>query len=206
MKKIFKLSLVLLTISLATGCTGDEELAPYKPQFFSQTFETHPFGSGSNEVAIAIEGWTNVNTLGSRKWSCKQFDDNRFAEFSSFYSSAGTDPNDEAWLITSKLDFTVTQNETLNFKVQSRFSNGAELKVLVSTDFDGTPAGISTATWTEVPFTLPTADNAFMSSGLTDVSAFESNNVYIAFKYIGSKAANKTTTFQIDNIKLFENK
>jgi hypothetical protein len=30
--------------------------------------------------------------------------------------------------------------------------------------------------------------------------------VHIAFKYIGSKASNKTTTFQLDNIKLFENK
>jgi hypothetical protein len=206
MKKIFKLSLVLLTIGLATGCTGDEELAPYKAQFFSETFESSTPGSGSNEVPIAIPGWTNYNALGSRKWSCKTFDDTNFAEFSSFYSIALTDPNDEAWLITSKLDFTATQAETLNFKVESRFSNGAVLKVLISTDFDGTTAGIATATWTEVPVTLPTADNAFVSSGLTDLSAYESNNVYIAFKYIGSKAANKTTTFQIDNIKLFENK
>ena len=205
MKKIFKLSLVLLTLGFAAGCTGDEELPPYKAQFFAQTFESHPFGSGTNEVPIAIEGWTNFNTLGPRVWSCKEFDDSRFAEFSSFYSTAGT-LNDEAWLITSKLDFTTTIKETLNFKVESRFSNGAELKVLVSTDFDGTTAGIATATWTEVPVTLPTADNVFVSSGLTDVSSFESNSVYIAFKYIGSKPGNKTTTFKIDNIKLFENK
>lgn len=204
MKKIFKLSFVLLTLGLAAGCTGDEALAPYKAQFFSQTFEEHAVGSGSNEVAIAIPGWTNYNAVGTRKWSCKEFDDSNFAEFSSFYSAAGT--SDEAWLITSKLDFTATVGETLNFKVEARFSNGAELKVLVSTDFDGTEAGVATATWTEVPVTLPTVDNIFVSSGLTDLSAYNSNNVYIAFKYIGSKAANKTTTFQIDNIKLFENK
>lgn len=205
MKKIFKLSLVLLTLGFAAGCTGDEEIPPYKAQFFAQTFESHPVGSGSNEVAINIPGWTNVNTLGPRVWSCKEFDDSNFAEFSSFYS-ATTTLNDEAWLITSKLDFTKTIKETLNFKCEARFSNGAELKVLVSTDFDGTTAGVATATWTEVPVTLPTVDNVFVSSGLTDLSAFESDNVYIAFRYKGSKPGGKTTTFQIDNIKLFENK
>lgn len=204
MKKIFKLSLAILAIGLATGCTSDEELAPYKPLFFSQTFETHPSGFGSTEVPIAIDGWTNYNTLGTRKWICKNFNNTNFAEFSSFYSATGT--SDQTWLITSPIDFTVTENETLNFYVESRFSNGAELKVLVSTDFDGTPAGIATATWTEVPVSLPTIDNVFVSSGLIDLSAYESSTVYIAFKYIGSKAANKTTTFQIDNIKLFENK
>lgn len=205
MKKIFKLTLVLLTLGFAAGCTGDEELPPYKAQFYAETFEAQTAGSGNNEVPIAIPGWTNVNTLGPRVWSCKSFDNTKFAEFSSFYSTATT-LNDEAWLITSKLDFTTTIKETLNFKVETRFSNGAQLKVLVSTDFDGTSAGIATATWTEVPVTLPAADNVFVSSGATDLSAFESNNVYIAFKYIGSKPGGKTTTFQIDNIKLFENK
>lgn len=205
MKKIFKLSLVMLTIGLATGCTGDEEIAPYKPIFFVQGFEESAVGSGSTEVPIAITGWTNVNTLGPRKWIGKTFDDNKFAEFSSFYSTATT-LNDEAWLITSKIDFTATEKETLNFEIQSRFSNGAELKVLVSTDYDGTEAGVTTATWTEVPFTLPTADNTFFNSGLIDLSTIESNNVYVAFRYKGSKPGNKTTTFQLDKIKLFENK
>jgi hypothetical protein len=204
MKKIFKLSLVLLTIGLATGCTGDEEIAPYKQQFFSENFEAQTPGSGSTEIPIAIDGWTNFNTLGSRKWICKTFNNTNFAEFSSFYSAAGS--SDESWLITSKLDFTKTEKETLNFDLEARFSNGAEFKVLVSTDFDGTTDGIATATWTEVTVpTLPTVDNIFVNSGLIDLNSFESENVYIAFKYIGSKAGNKTTTFQLDNIKIFEN-
>lgn len=206
MKKIFKSCLVVLTLSLAAGCTNDEALAPYKPIFFSQTFEAEPFGSGTTEIPIAIDGWTNFNTLGPRKWICKQFDDSKFAEFSSFYSTAAT-LNDEAWLITPKLDFTKTEGENLNFKLESRFSNGAVFKVLVSTDFDGTTAGIATATWTEVTVpTLPTVDNVFVSSGNVDLSTFESDNVYVAFKYIGSKPGNKTTTFQLDDIKIYENK
>lgn len=207
MKKIFKLTLVLLTLGLAIGCTGDEGIPPYKQQFFSQTFEDQTAGSGSTEVPINIEGWTNYNTLGTRKWICKTFNSNKFAEFSSYYSAAGT--SDETWLITSKIDFTKTEMETLNFDLESRYSNGALFKVLVSTDFDETTAGIATATWTEISIpTLPTVDNVFVNSGLIDISSnnYNSDNVHIAFKYIGSKASNKTTTFQLDNIKLFENK
>lgn len=205
MKKIFKLSIVLLTIVLAAGCTSDSEIAPYKPIFFVQGFEANAVGSGSTEIPIVIDGWTNVNPLGPRKWIGKTFDGNKYAEFSSFYSTAGT-LNDEAWLITSKIDFTKTEKESLNFELESRFSNGAEFKVLVSTDFDGTDAGVTTATWTEVPYTVPAVDNIFVNSGILDLSAYESDSVYVAFKYIGSKPGNKTTTFQLDKIKLFENK
>ena len=206
MKNIFKLSLVLLTLGLTIGCTGDEEIPPYKQQFFAQSFEDQTAGSGSTEIPINIEGWTNFNTLGTRKWICKTFNGSKFAEFSSFYSAAGT--SDESWLITSKIDFTTTEKETLNFDLQARFTNGAEFKVLVSTNFDETTAGIATATWTEITVpTLPTVDNVFVNSGLIDLSSnnYNSDNVHIAFKYIGSKAGNKTTTFQLDNIKLFEN-
>ena len=63
------------------------------------------------------------------------------------------------------------------------------------------------ATWTEITVpTLPTVDNVFVNSDLIDLSSFNSDNVHIAFKYIGSKAGSKTTTFQLDNIKIFENK
>jgi hypothetical protein len=207
MKKIVKLSLVLLSLGLATGCTGDEEIAPYKQQFFSQTFEDQTAGSGSAEIPINIEGWTNFNSLGTRKWICKTYNDTKYAEFSSYYSASGT--SDQTWLITSKIDFTKTEKETLNFDLQARYSNGAEFKVLVSTDFDETTAGIATATWAEITVpTLPTVDNVFVNSGLIDISSnnYNTDNVHIAFKYIGTKAGNKTTTFQLDNIKLFENK
>jgi hypothetical protein len=205
MKKIFKLPIVLLTFGLAIGCTGDEEIPPYKPQFFSQNFEDHIAGSGSAEIPINIEGWTNFNTLGTRKWICKTYNNTNYAEFSSYYSASGT--SDQTWLITSKIDFTKTDKESLNFDLQARYSNGAEFKVLVSTDFDETTAGIGTATWTEIIVpTLPTVDNVFVNSGLIDISSYNSDNVHIAFEYIGSKAGNKTTTFQLDNIKLFENK
>lgn len=206
MKNILKFSFLALFISVvAVSCADDEEMAPYKPLFFGQSFEEQTAGFGSTEIPINIEGWSNYNLQGTRKWSCKEYNDNKFAEFSSFYSTTST-LNDEVWLISPVLDFTSKINETLTFDLQTRFSNGAELKLMVSTDFDGTQAGIATATWTEKTFTLPSADNAFVNTGFIDLSDIESSSVYIAFKYIGSKPQNKTTTFQLDKIKLFENK
>ncbi|TBX71131.1 DUF5017 domain-containing protein [Flavobacterium silvisoli] len=210
MKKILKLTFALLVVSVASSCTGDTEVAPYKPVFFSQSFESVEAGSGSVEIPINVEGWINYNALGLRNWCCKVANNNNYAEFSSFYSNnpSTSDDNDQVWLITPKIDFTTTTNETLLFKTQSKFSNGAEFKVLISTDFDGTTAGIATATWTALNPILPTVDNVFVDSGFIDLSdqAFQSSNVYIAFRYTGSKPGNKTTTFQLDGIKIFENK
>ena len=89
MKNIFKLSLLLLAVSaLAISCADDEEMAPFKPLFFSQGFELEQAGFGSNEVAIDIEGWSNFNLSGPRKWSCKEFDDNQFARAGFVYHAS----------------------------------------------------------------------------------------------------------------------
>lgn len=208
MKNITKrITLFVFVAITLVACTKEEDVAvaPFKALIFSQNFETHPYGSGATEIPINITEWKNYNTTNTRTWGCKYFstDANRFAEFSSFYSAAGT--NDNAWLITAPIDFTKTSNETLLFSTKTRFSNGAELKVLISTNYDGTQAGLATATWTQLNATMPSADDVFTSSGLINLSAFEGTNVRIAFKYEGSKLTNKTTTFQLDDIKLYEN-
>jgi hypothetical protein len=74
----------------------------------------------------------------------------------------------------------------------------------VSTNYDGTTAGIATATWTPLTFTRPTVDDVFVNSGNIDLSAYDNNNVRIAFKYTGSKSG-VTTTCQLDNIKITKN-
>ena len=78
------------------------------------------------------------------------------------------------------------------------------MTAFISTNYNGTTAGIATATWTPLTFTTPTADDVFGESGNIDISAFESNNVRIAFKYTGSKSG-VTTTCQLDNIKITKN-
>jgi len=201
LKTIF---LLALSSSVLTSCVGDDdyEIPTVFNYAFNEGFETSPTGSGSVEVPIALEGWVNHNATSTRLWHARSFDSNIYAEFSSFYSAVGT--NDVAWLITPAIDLTASTGEMLSFVTKTRFANGYPLTAFISTDYDGTTAGIATATWTPLTFTAPTANDVFVSSGTIDVSQYESDNVRIAFKYTGSKAG-VTTTLQLDNVKITKN-
>ena len=196
--------LLALTSSVLTSCVGEDDYAipTVFDYHFNEGFSESPIGSGSNEVPIALEGWVNYNATATRLWHARAFSNNNYAEFSSFYSANGT--NDVAWLITPAIDLTASSGETLSFVTKTRFANGYPLTAFVSTDYDGTTAGIATATWTPLTFTAPSANDVFVNSGNIDLSAYESDNVRIAFKYTGSKAG-VTTTLQLDNIKITKN-
>lgn len=196
--------LLALSTSALTSCVGEDDyvIPTVFTYAFNEGFETSPTGSGSVEVPIALEGWVNYNATSTRLWHARSFSNNIYAEFSSFYSAAGT--NDVAWLITPAIDLTASSGETLSFVTKTRFANGYPLTAFVSTDYDGTTAGIATATWTPLTFTAPSANDVFVNSGNIDLSAYESDNVRIAFKYTGSKAG-VTTTLQLDNIKITKN-
>jgi hypothetical protein len=201
LKTIF---LLVLSTSALTSCVGDDDyvIPTVYTYAFNEGFETSTTGSGSNEVAITLDGWVNYNATATRMWHARTFDNNIYAEFSSFYSATGT--NDVAWLITPELDLTTTTGEVLSFMTKTRFANGYPLTVFISTDYDGTTTGISTATWTPLAFTTPITNDVFVNSGNIDLSSYESDNVRIAFKYTGSKAG-ITTTLQLDNVKITKN-
>lgn len=198
--------LLTLTSSVLTSCVNEDDfdIPPIKQLILSEGFETSTTGSGATEVPISIEGWLNFNTTSTRLWHARIFSNNKYAEFSSFFSNAGT--NDEVWLITPALDLSTTENELFSFDTKIRFWQGAALTVFISEDYDGTQAGLTTATWTELNPILPVSgqEDVFVNSGNMDLSAYNSENVRIAFKYTGSRAG-VTTTYQLDNIKVFEN-
>ena len=196
--------LLALTSSALTSCVGDDDYAiPTVFSYaFNEGFSTSTTGSGAVEVPISLTGWVNYNATSTRLWHARTFDDNIYTEFSSFYSASGT--NDVAWLITPAIDLTATTGEVFSFVTKTRFSNGYPMTAFISTDYDGTTAGITTATWTPLTFATPSTNDVFVTSGPIDVSAYNSDNVRIAFKYTGSKAG-VTTTLQLDNIKITKN-
>lgn len=204
MKNIFlKITLAIVALGSFLSCDEAETDIPTVFNYaFNEGFSTSPTGSGSIEVPIALTGWVNYNATASRLWHGRTFSGDIYAEFSSFYSASGT--SDVAWLITPAIDLTNSTGEILSFNTKTRFANGYPLTAFVSTDYDGTTAGISTATWTPLVFTAPTADDVKVNSGNIDVSSYNSNNVRIAFKYTGSKSG-VTTTCQLDNVKITKN-
>lgn len=210
MKNILvKFSFLALVAVSTVSCIGEDDyvIPPVKEVLFNETFESTTTGSGANEVAISLPGWTNTAVVGNRKWHSRAFSGNKYAEFSSFYSDAATAPNDEVWLVTPAINLSTLANPVLSFQTKIRFYTGDALKVYISEDFDGTVSGITSATWTQLNPVLPTSaqTETFISSGNIDLSAY-SENVFIAFKYTGSKlAGGVTTTYQLDNIRINEN-
>lgn len=205
MRKVLKsILLIAVTLSLTTACVGDDDFAiPTVYDYtFNESFSNISVGSGSNEVAIAIDGWTNANLLDnpSRVWHGRSFNSDNYAEFSSYYSDAGT--SDNVWLITPAIS--LESNESLSFTTKYRYSNGDPLKVYIATNFDGTEASILTADWAELSFTLPSENDVITESGAIDLSAYANSTIYIAFEYSGSKNG-ITTTCQVDNIKIIKN-
>ncbi|MGY6562255.1 MAG: DUF5689 domain-containing protein [Luteibaculaceae bacterium] len=172
----------------------------------NQTFEDHPVGSGGTIVPVNLTGWVNTNPgSGNDLWHVRSFASNRHAEFSSHFSTLNV--SDEVWLITAPLNFATFTTKTLSFDVRTRFWANPQLQVFISENFDGTVAGIPSATWVPLAANLPNNETTgFVSTGNIDLSSYTGSNVRIAFKYTGTGGGNippgNNTTYQLDNINV----
>ena len=103
---------------------------------FSDFFETQTVGT-----PISGNGWTNYIEAGNAQWEA-YFDDGTNASLGisarvgSFMSG---DTSSIAWLITPQFNFDTQNGETLNFKTSNNFSDGSQLELLFSNDWDGKP-------------------------------------------------------------------
>lgn len=205
LKSVFLLAAVSVVL---TSCVKEDDFAipTLKSVFFLEDFESIT-NTGNNQF-IALEGWSNVSiNNGAERWEARSFDGNKYAQLSAFGTN---ETNMNTWLISPAINLDETQNEAFAFIYKAAYYNGNAISVLISQDYDGsgTAAEINSASWTELEVSLPDyLTNAypenFSNSGPIDVSSY-SGNVYIAIRYIGSSAG-ITTTYQIDDIKLYEN-
>lgn len=177
---------------------------------FSEDFESYPSGSG---VAVPTTMFTvNKDTKGTIFWQNRLFNNNKYAQVSA--NNSGSE--NEVWLITPQVNLSsATDNAAFTFDVNVGYFNSNCLTVLVAEDFDGTEIGLSTANWVDVTssFTIPqepaSGYGSFTTAGVMNFAAYAGKKVHIAFKYNGNGNATnpplKTTTFQIDNIKISYN-
>jgi hypothetical protein len=84
--------------------------------YFSEDFETVT----ANED-IALTDWANVAEVGTKKWIGKTYNENSYAQFSS-YSSSSPEEN-TAWLVTPAIDFDKTYGEYISFDVNIGYFN-----------------------------------------------------------------------------------
>ena len=133
--------------------------------------------------------------------SCEPTPGSKIAYVSGYNSN---DASNIAWLITPVIDLDAQGTEFVKFKSSNSSSDNSELELLISTDWDGIKATISTSTWETLNANIVSDDEYYQNwvySGLTDLSSY-SGNAYIALKYIGGDAGNNDGTFEIDDFQV----
>lgn len=189
---------IALTAGLLVGCADEPELPPYGQISFTEGFE-----EGADNTLLVTEGWTNYAEQGTAKWKIQRFNDNGYAEYSSFQTSAAVSIG---WLVSPAIVLEENHSKRLRFAVSQSFVSSPlnKMQVYVSSDFDGT--NVMDATWVEVTANIPGPDAEyfeFQDSGNIDLSAF-SGNVYVAFKVTGSGSnADLDGSYQVDNVTIY---
>ncbi|WP_432672599.1 DUF5689 domain-containing protein [Flavobacterium sp. SM2513] len=164
---------------------------------FTENFESFAV---SNKIFPA---YLNDSYVGSRYWEVKQFPTNtgnKYIQMSAFGSS---EANRTLFFVPADM----TAANTLSFKTNDGYNNGAALKVYYTTNY--TPGtDLSTATLTEITssFTISSGNtngygSTFINSGVFAIPAAVTGNGFFIFEYAGSGVSpGVTTTIQIDDI------
>ena len=108
----------------------------------------------------------------------------------------------ESWLVSPSFDLTGTSSPYLVFDNCTRYS-GPGLELYISSNYDGTSDPSQQGNWLNITSYVPNWDTDdqtwdLVSSGNIDLAPFISNNLNIAFKYIGTNTDG--ATWEVDNI------
>lgn len=169
---------------------------------FSEDFE-----GMTTSADVTGNGWTNWAEAGVWHWRANVSNDSgnpggQMASMGAYNSNADSNI---VWLITPGVDFDAYTNELMSFRSSNSFSDNSELELLISTDWDGTEANITSATWTALPGNIVSDSEYYqnwVSSGTIDLSEY-SGTGYIAFKYTGGdNSNNEDGTYEIDDVNI----
>lgn len=114
----------------------------------------------------------------------------------------GNQPSDD-WLISPKMNLTSFANYPIvNFWTRKWFV-GPDIKVYVSTTYNGSGT-INIADWTEITAPgLPTTTGVWTKSNNLDLSAYKTAATYIAFRYVTETGSNSNAAeWRIDDFSL----
>ncbi|WP_452222745.1 DUF5689 domain-containing protein [Lacinutrix chionoecetis] len=164
------------------------------------------FSDAVDNSTLNTAGWINFAEAGSELWTEQVFSNNGYAEFSAFQTG---DSSNIGWLVSPGIDMDAQDGEILTFQTEHAFPDAGHdaIEVLISTDFSGNEADITSATWTNLDFTSSLEADfdswyTFTSSGEIDLSSY-TGTAYIAFRYTGSDTSNQNTTIHVDNVTVF---
>lgn len=148
-------------------------------------------GFFTEEFATTLGQFTGTSVTGDQIWEWASFGSG-CAKMSGY--AGGANNQNEDWLISPQISLAGKTGVTISFEEAINYiTSYDDLKVLVSTNYDGT-SNPNTATWTELSgFTRAPGNNwTFVQSGEVSLSAFEGQNIRIAFKYLSTATAGAT--------------
>jgi hypothetical protein len=174
-----------------------EDSGPKEETLFMQDF------SGlTDNMEVALPGWTNFAETGGKKFTKSSFQSDVFAKISAYGGSVPAVV--KTWLITPPVNLAGKSNAKLIFKTKDGYNNGATLKVYVSANYSGS-GDPSTATWTDLAAVVSSGNsNGYASQwAIANIALNYSVPVFIAFKYEGG--GSKTTTYELGYITVTAN-
>ena len=173
---------------------------------YSQTDGLHEnFESVSTTGNLSLANWTNVSETGTKLFQGKMFNNNKYAQITAYGATVQEqEDSSKSWLISPVIPFGATSDTYLSFDTIDGFDNGATLEAYIITNWTG---DITTSTKTLLNATISSGHTTgygtdFVNSGLISLAG-NPGNFRIAFKYTGGYSPLRTTTFQIDNVKVY---
>jgi len=165
----------------------------------AQTYESKDF----EDMSLTSGGWTTQVAVDTTDWYVKDFSGDKFAIMSNYNGTNNI--ASESWMISPSLNLSSATAPMISFETIMRY-NGDAIKLMVSSDYDGTSAP-SSATWTDLT-SMATLDvdasawGSWTPSGEVDLTTYIGSSVYLAFVYTGS--ATDGSTWEVDNILIAE--
>lgn len=153
------------------------------------------FASAVNGSMIDLDGWKNIDLIGSLKWmGYNNGEDAHYAKID------GTGSKSACYLV---LPQQVLSSNKMTFRTRAGSVLGARLELVISTDYDG--SNFADATWNIIPASIATGPSngygSWLESGQVDLSGY-SGNAYIAFRYVA--AVGDRASFIIDDILIYK--
>ncbi|MBL0013529.1 MAG: hypothetical protein IPP30_07130 [Flavobacterium sp.] len=169
---------------------------------------TEDFETAATTGNLAITNWTNVAETGTKLFQGKTFSSNIYAQATAFDSNILTrEASNKIWLISDQITKpaeSANEESFLSFQTLDGFNNGATLEAYIIINWTG---DITTSTKTLLSATIASGSTigfaqSFTYSGNLSLANFPST-FRVAFKYSGGYEPVATTTYQIDNVRVF---
>jgi hypothetical protein len=165
------------------------------------------FESQRNNRPIEGNGWTNYIEAGSEAWEAwtSTSTNASLGRSCRFQSASSGDTSNIGWLITPEINLDAQDGETLRFKTSNSRADSSYMEVFYADDWDGTEAGVATATWRILTDAYVVKDSdsfvEWLPSGNVDLSCL-SGTIHIAFKYTGSGQDSFDGVFELDDVSI----